>query len=66
VSELAAASVRLDALNVAMAHALTLGVPDADDLDEQIRHELEAMRPKTWLTDPEDGAHATKIRRRRG
>lgn len=43
---------RLDALLSQLdEHGRALGMPDVEDLDEQARQQIEALRPTTWFTD---------------
>ncbi|WP_409183808.1 hypothetical protein F9C11_05445 [Amycolatopsis sp. VS8301801F10] len=35
-------------------YSRTLGVPHVEDLDDQIRQEIETLRPTTWFTDATD------------
>lgn len=55
LDQLATIANRLDALIAGMeAHSRTLGIPDIDELDNETRQEIEALRPTTWLADPAD------------
>ncbi|WIV60733.1 hypothetical protein [Amycolatopsis nalaikhensis] len=52
VAMLARIADRLDALLAQLDdHGRAQGMPDVEDLDEQARKEIEALRPTTWFTD---------------
>ncbi|WP_433470781.1 hypothetical protein [Saccharomonospora azurea] len=51
--QLARIADRLDTLLDRLEqHGRSIGVPDVNDLDEQARQEIEALRPTTWLPGP--------------
>jgi hypothetical protein len=54
LTQLANVANRLDALMSRLeAHSRDLGIPEFDQLDEETRLEIEAMRPESWLDTDE-------------
>ncbi|MFD6071028.1 hypothetical protein ACFWGA_27800, partial [Amycolatopsis lurida] len=55
LTQLARIGKRLDAVLTRLGeHGRALGLPDDDELDEQTRQEIEALRPTSWLTASSD------------
>ncbi|RSN61527.1 hypothetical protein DMH01_15575 [Amycolatopsis sp. WAC 04182] len=51
LTQLARIGKRLDAVLTRLGeHGGALGLPDDDELDEQTRQKIEALRPTSWLT----------------
>jgi hypothetical protein len=52
LDQLARISRQLDTLHRTIeAHLRSLGIPGVDDLDDETRNEIEAMRPTSWLSE---------------